>query len=223
MTIIAYKDNVLVTDSRVILSQDVFRHGNVLTARTVEKMRKLYDNAFAVAVTGQIPDEDEWAGIEAACCLLLSFLEIGGQETPWHNTNLTDKFLGGRQSRFSLVMTRDGTYMIGHSVINRIHKNDFIAFGSGEYVAQSAMEAGKTAYEAVELACRVKYSCGGPIKYVTRSELSEFADEKARAELKAIHEKGRQANKGQLFSEGSRIMSAIGEVANEWVNSNPRG
>ena len=44
-------------------------------------------------------------------------------------------------------------------------KNEHQAIGSGEQIAMAAMELGKTAIEAVELACTLDQSTRGPVKW----------------------------------------------------------
>lgn len=143
MTVIAWDGKTLAADKRAV---------NAMLARTVTKIKRL---PWGVLLG--------WSGDQ----------DIGSELRDWFAA-------GADASRFPEAARKgDATLMVVERGKVRFYvaspapmevEDSQVAIGSGRDYAQAAMALGKTAREAVELACRFDTGCGNGIDTLTHEE-----------------------------------------------------
>jgi len=142
MTTIAYKDGVLACDSAITDG-----HLRIIGGGLNKFFRF---------------EDDDGAGCWVACAGSLS---QGLRFVQWfcgHNDELTDK---EQDEMEALVLYDDGTVELYDACLvpSVWDPTRSLAIGSGAAIAMAAMACGKTAAEAVELACEMDIYTAGPV------------------------------------------------------------
>lgn len=150
MTTIAYRDGVMAGDTLICNGTDTMGH--------ITKVYKV--NGFLIGVAGTLR-------------LVVSFWR-------WAETGLTDESKMPCAPNFSLLEKDNDSGVWGYVVTpsGKIYRYenlghalpveaDYAACGSGREYAMGAMGAGKSAFEAVAIACQFDISSGGKIRSVS--------------------------------------------------------
>lgn len=162
MTVIAYRDGVLASDSK-----GVFAVGSEQQKGRMDKVYLSADGTFAYALCGLVGNEKSIRKLETNLRTMLNAAERDGCFPE-------DEKYGIDFLQPMIVMTKNvvvtgGTF--GPRIVTDI---EFATVGSGCNESQAAMVMGATAIEAVEHAIRHCDSCGGPIQAVTVDDLEDF-------------------------------------------------
>lgn len=138
MTVIAWDGRTLAADKRC-------SYGN--SVRTVTKIRRLADGRLAGI-----------AGSGAAGEAVIAWLNAGSGPHYYPEIQKSDDHAS------VLVIERDGSVLeYSKTAHPERYEDKFIAIGSGRDFAVAAMHCGRTAVEAVELACQLDTGCGNGI------------------------------------------------------------
>jgi ATP-dependent HslUV protease subunit HslV len=149
MTTIAYRDGVLASDSRATYDD-----------WTQSKCIKLYRAKSKVdPVKGDVLVGT--AGHSSASLLFLDWLEVGG-EPRLHDRGVNE------MTEFECLIVHKSGIWVGDRLC-RLEKleEDFWAAGSGRQAALAAMHCGKSAIDAVRMACRIDSFSGGRVVHMT--------------------------------------------------------
>ena len=135
MTIVAWDGKTLAADKRMISS------GLMRTCRKIWEY-----NGNLIAITG------DWdAGAE-----LIAWFNAGADPAKFPEA--------GRKDTATLIVINTGcVWQYNAGPYGVLLECKQCAFGSGRDYAEAALYLGKTAYEAVEVACHFESSCGGGI------------------------------------------------------------
>lgn len=167
MTTIAYKDGILAVDSQATF-------GTLRVPGITKKMRLLQDGSIAAG-----------CGVLATVSKMFHWLDTD------RSTDCPLK--GGEQSSVVIVVTMAGEVQIWEDELPYEHDaNAPLAQGSGMEIAYGAMQCGKTAEEAVEIAAELDIYTSLPAQVGRPLTAEEFAllqaevdDEEAPSELAA--------------------------------------
>lgn len=146
VTTIAYDGISLAAEGRSTVGNEIIRED-------VEKIKVIHGRVY---------------GMVGAITLLDAAIE-------WHNSGADPAKLPpypGEESWFLIVIDEHGLFCYS-SKMPYARCNEFnipTAFGSGDHFALGAMLAGKTAKEAVEIACKVDTQSGGRIRVINIAE-----------------------------------------------------
>ena len=103
-----------------------------------------------------------WVGCDASGTFLADWYEAGADPDKWPTQAQMDE----ENSSRLIVVTPDGKCVhyqgTSHAIALPV-REPFRAWGSGRDYAMGAMAAGKSAYEAVEIASRFCITCGGGV------------------------------------------------------------
>lgn len=136
MTVIAYRDGVMASDSLIV-------HGTRYTG-TVKKVTKTKDGWLAGGA-GQVSDVNQF----------LEWAETRDPETPPLEA-----------LNALLVSPKGVVYCVENDLAPYEVKAEFFSEGSGDQIAMGAMAMGASAEEAVKIAIKYNIGCGGKIQVV---------------------------------------------------------
>lgn len=160
VTIIAYRDGELASDSKIA------RHMDTSLERYIvgEKVYKSPCGRAYFAKPGQMYEEASFAELSQEILLqLVIMLDLG---TPaMHFTGLQ------HIKEEILVVTRDSAFHIEYGVISHLDKGDFCTMGSGVNYAKAPLLVGMTPSEAVLWTLDWDRLCGGPVRKYLASKL----------------------------------------------------
>ena len=137
MTTIAWRGSVLATDSALTCGNMQGRFTKLLRQRG--------------AAYGFCGDAD-------AVSLVMGHLKDGGKP---------DEMKKLKGDIGVLILTPDGCYTCDRDMVPIRVEDEFWAIGSGAEYAMGAMAAGKSARQAVEIACKYDPNSNGPVKTAT--------------------------------------------------------
>lgn len=141
MTIIAYKNNLIASDS--LISEESTRFGSMV------KITRGPDGTIAGACGGA-----------SSLALFLRWIHVGRRGAKPN--------LGDDKDFCGITINPEGLVLFYEAGMNPYAlTNDFYAIGSGATTAMGAMAAGADAIRAVRIACRFNVLCSEPI-YVLR-------------------------------------------------------
>lgn len=148
MTVIAYRDGILATDSRATNDEG-------LMIGAIAKIWRRADGSLCAA-SGGAGDCQSFAG----------WFLAGDEAVPWEAKDHSKGFAG-------LVITPGGRVMIWN-FDGRSYQIEapFYARGYGAEIAIGAMAMGARADQAVEIACRWSVWCGGPVQVLQLCDLN---------------------------------------------------
>lgn len=138
MTVIAWDGINVAADKRAVC-------GNMI--HTTTKLRRL--------PSGEILG---WTGCEASGHALVAWYTDGADVTKWPECQKDDKEWG----RLIVVNSRGARYFERQPFSVKV-EDAFMSWGCGADFARAAMHCGKTAKEAVEIACLYDNGCGNGI------------------------------------------------------------
>lgn len=145
MTTIAYKDGVIASDSRATYDD-----------WTKSKCVKLYRAKSKIdPVKGDVIVAT--AGHSSASLLFLDWLEVGGEP------RLHDRGVNEMNEFECLIVHKSGVWIGDRLCRLEVLEEEFWAAGSGRQAALAAMHCGKSAVEAVRIACRIDSFSGGRV------------------------------------------------------------
>ncbi|MDR2213955.1 MAG: hypothetical protein LBE21_10075 [Pseudomonadales bacterium] len=158
MTVIAYDGKTVAADKRGIDGCGL--------VRTVTKIFRRERDGLVAAITGTHA--------------------VGLEMYEWWRSNSNDKDfpVSAREDDASLIIIGGGrvlVYTVGPQPVTQ--EEDQVAFGSGRDFALAAMALGKTAVEAVELACRFQSDCGNGIDTLEPAPRSIYTDRSANGKV----------------------------------------
>lgn len=162
MTVIAYRDGVLASDSK-----GIFAVGSEYQKGRMDKVYLSEDGTFAYALCGLVGNEKSIRVMENNMRTMLNAAERDGvfPEDEKYGLDFNQPFI---------VMSKNTVItcgMMGPRIVTDI---DFITVGSGCNESQAALVMGDSAIGAVEHAIRHCDSCGGPIQAITVDDLKDF-------------------------------------------------
>lgn len=140
MTIIAYRNGVMASDSLITTSQ----------TRT-DYIKKVATN------------KKGWIG--GACgdyMALVHYLE-------WIENGCKKKFVASDKEFSALLMSPDGKLHFLDETRKTELTNSFYAIGSGADIALGAMQFGANAVEAVKVAIALNIHCGGDVHFISKA------------------------------------------------------
>lgn len=149
MTTIAYRDGVLASDSRA--TYDDWTQSRCIK---IYRAKSKVDPVKGDVLVGT-------AGHSSASLLFLDWLEVGG-EPRLHDRGVNE------MTEFECLIVHKSGIWVGDRLC-RLEKleEDFWAAGSGRQAALSAMHCGKSAIDAVRMACRIDSFSGGRVVHMT--------------------------------------------------------
>lgn len=142
MTVIAWDGRSIAADKRCVCSGAHF---------TTTKLR-------AIQRPGRIPEAIAWTGDQDSGEMVAAWYEAGADPALWPDCQ-KDKDLW---SRLIVADAHGAKFYERQPVAVRV-EDAFCAWGSGRDFALAAMAFGKTATEAVELACKFDVGCGNGV------------------------------------------------------------
>ena len=145
MTVIAWDGSVLAADKMAVDGGGI--------RRTTTKIQRHHDALLAMTGSWDI------------ACELREWWKMGASQS-----NFPEK---ARGDVATLIVIRTGvieTYNSGPFPL--IHEVKQCAFGSGRDFAEAAMYCGKSAIEAVEIACKFQSDCGNGVDYMALDLMS---------------------------------------------------
>jgi len=149
MTVIAWDGKTVAADKRAICSGVHFM---------TTKLRR-------VKVGDHIPEVLAWTGDQDAGETVAAWYAAGADISKWPECQ-KDKDAWSRL----LVFDRYGARMFERLPVSVKIEDPFCAWGAGRDFALAALHLGKTAQEAVELACVFETSCGNGVDVMTLKE-----------------------------------------------------
>jgi len=155
VTTIAFRAGILAADSSVVTAGTRSPPGMVSKLNLGRRHRAVYGGAGSLSA------------LRAAICALEAKKSLPWVGSRWDR--VCDLDLGDDTTLF--VLTQDGLFNFeGHGWF-RINPGVFCALGSGEAAAVAAMHCGKTAVEAVEIACKVDNNSCLPVQFYSVDDL----------------------------------------------------
>lgn len=145
MTTIAFRDGIISSDSRA--TWDDWSQSRCIK---LYRVKSKVDPVKGDVIVGT-------AGHGSAALLFMDWLENGGEP------RLHDRGVDENTEFECLVMHKSGVYVADRLCRFEKLEEDFWAAGSGRQAALGAMHAGKSAVDAVRIACRIDSFSGGRV------------------------------------------------------------
>lgn len=163
MTVLAYRNGELASDSRVIRHLD--HPGQCVVYQ--EKVKLSDCKRFYIAITGQGASDELYT--EIVNCLLTALSELKRK-----SVYLT---IFGIKDLSAIIVGKDAAWAVDNGVLTVIEQDISVAMGSGEDYAKMALLAGKSVAEAIELAIAYDRLCGGQVRTYRAYNLLPIVEE----------------------------------------------
>lgn len=150
MTVIAYKDGIMASDS--LMAED---DGTIYS--NIQKLFRFANNEV-IGIAGDV----------RKCMAFLDWYDGGYSIEDWKvSDDKEDEF-------YALVAHSNGSVQLYDSSVNPINMNgDFFAIGSGAASAMALMKVGYSAEEAATMTCDLNVFCRPPIQIEKIHEIEE--------------------------------------------------